>query len=336
MSAGALPVVFNGLQLGSQSGIGTGAVAANKKILGLGTSRLMPKSQGGLGFTGQGDKLQTAHVSPGAHWTEMDFNALLSYNLSCYIFASAIDDDTPSADGTNGKLWEFATSLNAANTKRYYTAEVGNPTRSKRAVDVSVQNFAIAMGKTVEPRISGKMIGGKRIDDVTITGGPTVLSPVLVQPGNWNVKVATAQSGLTGASVFPLAIKADFNVPDLAGTLFRMDSSDTSFAARPEKAIMPTLKFTGGDNDDDYADFVTAFEDGSTRWFRVSNAGAVIAGGVPSQYLFQLDFCGALIEPETPTTEQEAALNEWNFVNEYDGVAGFAFKLSLTNAMASL
>jgi hypothetical protein len=331
-----LATVFNGAQVGVQSVFDTG-VAANKKLLGLGMSRIMPRVAGGAEmFTGQGDKLPTQHTSFGGQHSEFDFSSLLSFNISCYPFASIINNSTPSADGTNGKKWEFSTALNAANAKALYTVEIGNATRAKRAINVSGQSLQLDMAKTVAPKMSGKLIGGKREDDVTITGSPQIITPVLVQPGNWNCKVANTQAALDAASVFALPIRATFNIPDVAGILYRMVSADTSFIARPERAIMPTLKFTGGDFDDDYADFIDALEDGSTRWFRFTNLGPVIAGAVPSQYKFELDYCGALTEPETPTEEEGAATNDWNFNNQYDGDAGFSFRITCINAMAAL
>jgi hypothetical protein len=326
---------YDGLQLGPQTVFGTG-VAASKKILSLGTSKLKPKSKGGLSFRGQGNKLPSAIVPPSAQWSELDYNGLLDFQAFPYLGCGVINNTTPSPDGTNGKKWEFAYSLNAPNTKKLYTVEIGASDRAKKAIDGFFNSMDIEMGREIVPTISGGMIAGKRQDDITITATPTELAPKIVSAATWNVYVASTQAGLDAASKFPMPLKAKFSIPQVALPRWRMNSSDPHYAGIVEQPLEPMLSFTTGDDDDDFATFLDDVDAGTLVWFRFVALGAAIAGAVASQEKWQLDGAFGLIEPESPEEEESQSENAFNFHNIYESVAGYSFKITDINTLASL
>ncbi len=333
-----LPVVYNSLQLGVQSLFGTG-VPANKKVLGLGTGRIQPKSAGGRVHRSPGEKLGTVAVPPPKQWSELPFEGPILYNAAPYIYCSAIKSVTPTPDGTNGKLWEFAYALENADAKQLYSVEVGNATRAKKMIDAAVVSFEMTMGKDGSG-ISGNIIGGKRQDDITITASPTKLSPKIALDQSWDVYTANTQAGLdtavSGGTKFPLPIKAVFSVGDIQKVLYRMNSADTHYAAFVEQPLAPKLAFTCGDDDTDFAQFLATIDTGTPTWFRFLSLGQTIAGATPSQEKIQLDVCAVPVTPETPEEMEGAALNRFDFDTVYDATAGFIFKISVVNQIATL
>ena len=336
-----IPVVYKGLQIGLQSGLlgDTAGVAANKRLLSLGVSRLQPRADGGKMHTGQGNKLATGGHAPGKQWSEFGFEGLMTFNESVYILASGVVNPTVGTDGTNGKLWDFLYNLNAPDVKKYYTVEQGNSVRAYKAVDAGVNSFEIQMSKG-DAMLRGGFIGGLRQKGVTITASPQEINPKYLKPGNWDVYVGDSLAALdtaeSGGDKFVLPIKANLQVGDIAGTLFRMNSADPHFHARPEKQLAPKLTFTGGDDTGDYDEFADALDSFTTKWFRFLNLGDVIAGAVASQERLQIDFCAKAIAPETPEEEEGAALNTWAFENIYDPVAGFSLRIRAINTLAAL
>lgn len=328
------PIVFFGGQLGKEITPGT-SVAADKQLLSLGFSRLMPKAQGGMIFRGQGNKLGTLAVPPGKQWSEIAFQGPITYNESVYAFVSAIKSVTPTSDGTNGKKWVFNYALNAADAKQTFTYENGNSSRAQKATYAHISALKLEMSKEIT-QISGTMLAQKRQDGITITPTPTQISPSIVAPLKFDVYIASSQAGLAGASVFPLPLKVTLDVPKISDVIFRMNSTEQSFFSSVEQAIEPKLTLGCGSDSADYANFLALIDSGATQWIRVKALGAVIAGAIPSQELFQLDFCGNLIQPESRNEEAGAATNEFTFEGTYDSTAGFEFQVTETNTLAAI
>jgi len=333
-----ISVVHQGLQLGVQSVLNTG-VAASKKLGSIGTGRLVPKSAGGETHTNKGDKLPLTSVPPYRHWSELPFDGKITFNEIVYLLCSAIKSVTPTSDGTNGKLWSFMFSRNAVDAKQYYTAEVGNSTRAKKAIDMHVNDLTIAIGQQAN-RITGTMMGGKRQDDITITASPTELVPKIVRPTAWDAYVNDTLAGLdtdvSGGTKFPLGIRAEISVGAILSHLWRMNSADSHFIATPENPVQPAVRLVGGDDDADYGIFLPIIESGATKWIRFLNLGDAIAGATASQEKIQIDAALRLIEPETPEEEENAALNGLPFQAIYDPTAGFALRIQVINTVASL
>jgi hypothetical protein len=295
----------------------------------------MPKSAGGHTFRGQGNKAPTLAVPPGRQWSEVSIAGELDYQSFPYIGCNFIKDVTPTTDGTNGKLWTFAFALTGSDAIKYYTVEVGSSIRAKKAIDAFGSALTLTLSD-LESTISGTMILGKRTDDVTITAGPTSIQTAVVAPGRWDVKNAAAQADLTAASVFPLPVKATITYPSIRAPFFRMNSSDTHYIGVVELPIEPTLSITVGDDDADYAQLLDEIDSGTPTWWRFTNLGATIAGATPSQEKWEIDFCGSLIEPETPEEQDGAALNAFNFMGIYDATATFQSQISNINTLAAI
>lgn len=64
-----------------------------------------------------------------------------------------------------------------------------------------------------------------------------------------------------------------------------------------------------------------------------ANTTAGVAAGVEE---LRIDFCGAVIEPETPDEEEGAATNTITFQNLYDSAFGRSFNIRLVNTIPSL
>src|SRR5581483_3957989 len=216
-----------------------------------------------------------------------------------------------------------------------YTYENGNATRAQKATYAHVSALKLEMSKEMS-KVSGTMLAQKRQDGITITASPTQIAPSIVAPLKYDVYIATTQAGLAGASVFPLPLGVTLDIPKISDVLFRMNSSDASFFGSVEQPIEPVLTLRCGSDASDYANFLALIDSGAAQWIRVKATGATIAGAMASQELFQIDFCGGLIEPESRGEENGAATNEFQFRGLYDTTAGYMFQTTATNTLATL
>lgn len=328
-------IVFKGAQLGVESAIGT-AVAADKRLQSLGFSRIKPMADGGEMFRAQGNKLPTVGIPPGEQWSEIDVEGRMTFNEMTYYLCSAIKNVSPSADGTNGKKWEWSPSLAAADTRKSYTYENGYSTKAQKVAGLIFDGLTLDMSRR-DSKISGGGLAGKRLTGQTMTGSPTEIVPKIIKSINFDVYFADTQAGLDSASRHALTTKATFTIPKNLDALFRMYSTDTTWTALVEQALAGiNLGLTVGDDASDYEDLVPLLDSAASKWIRIINLGDAIAGATASQEKFQLDFCGKLIKPEDREEEKGAALNKLTFENVYDSTSGYSFKITLINTLASL
>jgi hypothetical protein len=330
-------VVFKGAQFGLQSVLNTG-VAADIKLLVPGFSRIMPKASGGYSHTNAGSRIPTASVPPGMHWGEVDFDGPMDYRAMCYMLASGLGLPAPVADGTNGWIWDFFIELNSGITRQYLTYENGNADRAERAINAFANSFTFNVSKATQS-YSGRMLTGKKERDATITGAPDEVEGSIIAPQDFDLYAGDTKAALDTAvstdDKFPIGLSVVFTIPDLAGIIGRINSDEDSFFDVLEKALIPTWALKAAD-DDDFDDLMAILETGAKKFFALQALGNVIAGGTPSQEACRIDFCGTLIEPETPDTEEDAATNTATFQNQYDSTWGKSFNVRLVNDLPDL
>jgi hypothetical protein len=326
-----IAAVYQLSQLGKETTPGT-SVAANKLMQSLGMGRMQGTGDGTM-FRPQGSKLDTIAVPTGMRMVSFPFDGVMTYNEIEYILCSALNSVTPTNDGTNGKKWTHTLTKGAADTKQTYTYENGNGTHAQKATFCQVTDLNLEMSKSMN-KVSGTFTGQQITDDITITPTPTEITPIIVTPQSFDVYLADTQAALPGTA-YTRPFKVTLNISNIAVPLFRMTSADSSYIAMMETAPTITLKLTT-DSDDAGQALRVQMLAGSTKFIQVKSLGAVIAGAIPSQYLFQLTFAGAVIKEPSPTEDMGAALLEWEFSNVYDSTWTKSIEIINTNVLAAL
>ena len=328
-----LPIVNFLTQWGPETTFGTG-VAATKVLTSLGLSRFSPMGSGKQ-FRAQGNKLPSASTAVGRRRTEANLQGFMDFNELVYVLCAGIKNVTPTSDGTNGKKWTFTYALSGADVKKGFTIESGDTVHAQKSSSNLVTDITLDMSWE-NAAISGKLVGQALQDDITITPALTPGPLVVMNPATFGIKTAALQASLTAASEFTRPFSAQLTIPGILQPLNRMSTTDTSHVAMIEQALEGMrLKLVTGADDADMA-FLANWTAGSIVWFRVQNLGAVIAGAIPSAYNFELDMACKVIDPYTPGELNGAATAEWNFNLEYDATSAYAFRLAVTNTLASL
>jgi len=318
-------------QLGKETTAGT-SVAANKLMQSLGMGRMQGVGDSTM-FRPQGSKLDTIVTPTGMRMVTFPFDGVMTYNELEYIWNSALNSVSPSNDGTNGKKWTHTLTKGAVDTKQTYTYENGNSVHAQKATFCQVTDLNLEMSKSMN-KVSGTFTGQQITDDITITATPTEITPIIVTPQSFDVYLADTQAALPGTA-YTRPFKVTLSIGNIATPLFRMTSADSSYIAMMETAPSISLKLTT-DSDDAGQALRSQLTAGSTKFIMVKSLGAVIAGAIPSQYLFQLTFAGAVSKEPTPTEDMGAALLEWEMSNIYDSTWGKSLEVVNTNVLAAL
>jgi hypothetical protein len=334
-------VVNKRAKFGAQAAFGTGGTL-DTILNGFGFSRIKPLVRGGEMYTNMGEQFASIAVPPGKQASELTCAGKLTYNTIVYPFITMFGNVSVAADGTNGKERDFYLANGVTITKQAATIEIGDANRAQKVIDAFGRALTINLSDAAQG-FEMPFFAGKRQDDTTpTTAGLTSITGKIVNPADFDVYVASTQAGLdtaetTGAAArFALPLAADITIPDISSLLYRMNSSDTSYHARPDIAAQAQLKFKCGDDDADFANFLTYLDNGTSVFFRFVALGDVIAGMTPSQERFAIDCACKLVTPEEPDEQDGAATNSFTFDLFHDPTWGKVINFNIINDVAAI
>lgn len=243
-------------------------------------------------FGAQGFQHQTG-VQRLKEWTSVElpekpicFNSL-TFPLSIGIKAVG----APTADGTNGKKRVFT----ASDTIKTATIVEGDSVEADQAAGVFLHTYNFMMGRSKGGFSASGMARLLSLNGGSIPGGPTLISQVILDPSKWAVRLADTKAGLDGASDESGIYEGSVVIPTRWGTHWPMNPANTSFAGRVKlpSAVSASIQII---NDATGRGLITTNMRGNTgKYVRFSNTGPVIAGGVASAYLLQIDFFGQIV-----------------------------------------
>ncbi len=331
------PIVFKGAQIGLQSGLDDDG-AADIKLGAPGFSRIMPKASGGYVHRSKGDRVGTATLPPGMRWAECRSEGPLDFRGIVYPASAGFGLDTPSASGTNGYEWNFSLPLNSEVEPQYLRYENGNAARAEKALNMFANAFTFNLSKPTQS-YSVDWIMGKKERGVTITPSPDEIIASVVLAQSFGFYGASSKSALdtavTNGTLFEIPLSVVITFPAIAEVQGRMNPNEDSWFARLPKDIAPTLALKCAD-DDDFDDLADLLDTGEPWFFAARALGRTIPGLVASQEEMRFDFCGTLIEPESPDEEGAGATNTLTFQNQYDSTWGQAHNIKVVNDMPGL
>jgi hypothetical protein len=334
-------VVNKSAKVGAQAAFGTGGTL-DTVLNGFGFSRIKPLVRGGEMGTNQGEQFPSYSTPAKKGHSDILCSGKLTYNTWNYPLITMFGNVSVTSDGTNGKKRDFFMANGTTLVKQALTIEIGDAVRAQKVIDGFGRALTINLSDDKQG-FSMPFWAGKRQDDTTpTTTGLTAITGKVANPASFDVYVASTQAGLataesTGAAArFPLPIMADVEIPDVSSLLYRMNSADTSYHARPDIAAQPTLKFKCGDDDLDFALFLAYLEAGTSVFFRFVATGDVIAGATPSAERIAIDCACKLITPEDPDEQDGAATNTFTFNLFHDPTWGKIINIQTISDLAAV
>src|ERR1043165_2207125 len=212
-------------------------LAADKQMLSFGFPRWKPMGAGTV-LTPQGYKVPTNVIPVGRRWVEGTFEGAMDFNEIEYPLNSVLNVVSPTADGTNGKRWAHNISPAAVDTHQTYSMEQGNNQHAQKAAYMFFNSLKLEMSPLVQ-KMSGNFMAQIFTDDITLTASPTILTPQIVAPQSFDVRIASTYAALVGTAQVETATAA--STTSGAGNVTVTVTSAVSSALSGGKAIVVAL-----------------------------------------------------------------------------------------------
>ena len=274
-------------------------------------------------------------VVPGQEWSEWKISGKVTYGEVVYPLCSILKNVTPTVDGTLPKLWTFAPVLSAADTVKTYTVEIGDSVRAHLFTYGIVTELGFKFSRKAGVEYDGVMLGGAISDGITMTSTPAAIEATPMPIAGSNICVYTADSwaGLSSPTQLTRVLSAEWRIGNRQNPVWTLDCSAASFVATVEAPPLTTAKFIVEADAAGMA-FLTLMRNATQKWVRIKASGAEIESGKP--YLFQIDGCYNVLEPEEFKDSDGVYAIGWGLEPVYDTVATKTYEFQVRNLVASL
>lgn len=319
-------------QIGVESTPGT-AVPANK-VLPTVTFDYKPKAEVDL-IRPNGWKFPSATFL-NKEWAEGKVEGKPCYNALAYLLAGVLKKvaaQQPDATGAPSVYqWTMQPELSAEDTVATFTVERGSSVRADRMSYGIIPEFSLSLDRS-KAELGGSVIGGAFEDGITLTADPSEVPVAPLLPGHVDVFLDESFANLGNTKLTRL-LSAEFAISNRFGPLWVLDTDQTSWAAKVEKAPTVTMKLKM-EADAVGMSPLAKLRAGDTVFLRLQATGPEIEGGL--HYGLQIDMPAKVSEEPSDFSDQDGVYAiEWTFHAVYCGDCGFALKAVLTNIIGSL
>lgn len=243
------------------------------------------------GIEGQSDTFRpdghkyAALTIPGKEWMTADFTGKLAYGDIAWILHSLVRAVTPAQIGaTTGYTHTIAPQNAAEDTHLTYTVEKGGSVRAHSFAYGMFDSLTIDISRD-SCDVSGTMFGRRMSDGATLTGTPVGVELVPVLPRLFDVYLDSTSGGLGGTKLLR-TFTGRINLGNLVGTIWPLNSANTSFDSHVETAPTATVTMFV-EHDAAGSAFITLLRSGATNFLRLKAVGDNI--GTSADYTFQFD-----------------------------------------------
>lgn len=321
--------VFEFVQWGVESTAGT-EVNADKVLEAI---SLTANREGNVDtFRPAGSKFPTL-VTVGKEHTVAELDGILDYNCIVYPLAGLVSYSSPSQIGTlSAYTWTFTPSTSGPDTVKTYTVEKGSSVRAEQFEYGQVTGLSFSYSaKDSQITLSGNMIGNELRDGITKTSSPTTIAAVPVHPDQCEVRIATTQAGVSGATALSRLLSFEWRYEDKYGPLF-VAGTDDSFVATVEQEANLGGTFVVEADSEGMA-YLANVQAGDQLWLEFLATGAAI-GTVNYKINFTMPIVLSALPPLSDGDGVVAA--EYEFTAVHDATWGKALQITVVNAVSAL
>lgn len=316
------------VQIGVESTPGT-AVSSNKKLLatmieaGIQTSVKM--------FRPLGSKYATVGAQA-KEWVQAKVSGPMVYTDIVYHLASIFNYAAPVQQGaTTAYKWTFTPSQAAEDTAKTYTVECGSAVRAHEFAYGIFDSWGYSVNRD-ECSNKGSMLGQKISDGTTLTSSPTEIALQPVLPTEFVVYLDATAGGI-GTTKLLRVFNIEYEIASKVGTVWPVDSANSSFAAHVETEPKATLKLLVA-ADAQGMGLLTNMRAGDKRFIQVKAVGPIIASSYT--WLFQHSLCGIVSAPSEFKDEGGVYAIEWTFEQVYDAGWAKSTVIEVNNTLTAL
>jgi hypothetical protein len=325
--------VFEGLQLGVETTPGTApGTGANKLLPSVVLSQTIQADA--TMYKTNGGKYNVTSALAQESW-EASVSGPATYQELSYLISSAIQGGiTPTTTGTTGKQWVFQPNQSAPDNQTTFEIQTGSSVRAQQIDFVIMPDIAFEFTRK-EVKLSGKMIGQKLQDGISLTATPTAIALIPIVPNQVSIFLDLT-AGAIGTTRLTRCLSAKWSSTGKVGELWTIDASQASFANDVELMPKTTMDLTLEADVNGMA-LLTDIRNGTTVYVRINCLGPAIPGGTANN---TLNIDGGYVVQKVGSFSDNEGVYAIGFTLEAlndTSAGGFGtVKFTLINALASL
>lgn len=260
--------VFQGIQVGVESTPGT-PVAANKKLLAV---SMTPSPQAETKpFKAMGNKY-ASFAALNKEWSSINIDGAPTYNEIVYLLSGLLHYAAPVQQGaTAAYKWTFVSNTSAADTGKSFTIEQGDASSAWRVAGAKISGLTFGFGRNAVS-VSGSGVGEALETGITLTAGPTALSPVPILPSHLKFYMENTYAALAGATALTNSFNMEWSLTDKFGLAWPVGQDPESVEGEPNASGKITVA-----TDTAGMGLITTLRNASTKWFKIEATGGLIA-----------------------------------------------------------
>lgn len=209
-------------------------------------------------------------------WSEVSVEGKPTYDEIIYLLSSVGEVATiTTPGGTNPRLWTFTPGTTGADTVVSYTIENGESGagNARKVVGCVMNEFELTVARD-EVSVGGNFVGMQMTTGQTLTGTPTALPVYPILPTHAKLWLDSTGAGL-GTTLLTRAFKYSFKIGNRFGTVWPVDSTNTSYAATVETVPDAQVTLLMAADTAGMA-LITPMRAGDTRFVRLKCTGPLI------------------------------------------------------------
>ncbi len=251
-----------------------------------------------------------------------------------WLHMGVLGNVTPSADGTNGKLWTFTPSMTAAGVFDSFTIEHGDDVAAWKAEYCMAKQIEIAFAMNSVATVKADIFGRKKTA-AAFTGSLTPPTVESVIGQNFKLYINDEDDETMGYSVKANSLISATYTIKTGLVPIRYGDGSLDFTAYFEQPKGVDLKMVFAFNSGAEAERVL-FDGSTLRLIRLYATGSAIAGAVASQRSLTLDFCGIYTDFSTLEERDGEDVVSVTMSTQRGTTYTKLFEVAVINAVATL
>jgi hypothetical protein len=255
----------------------------------------------------------------------------LDYEGIVYPLASVMHSTTPQQQGsTQAYKWTFTPNQSTADTPVTYTVQFGSSGGANQFSYGIVSELGMEFGSNTN-RLTGRMIGRKIVDNATLWGSPTVVTPVPLQPKEVSVYYGVS----TPNTKLDRAFAVSWTIRNRWAPVYVIDSAlagdwVTHVETVPESEFTLLVEADASNSNI----WHTAAQQSNAYWLKIDAQGATIQ----DTYKYTLTITSkVMVVGAREFSDQDGVIAvEWTLRSVYDSTSGYAVRVEVINKQTAL
>lgn len=313
-------------QVGKQSDLNT--VAAADKRLQAVKFDLDPQIPVEM-INAQGSKAPVG-VVVGKDHTKVGFTGDLAFNDFLFLASSALCRGVVTSPSGGVSRWTFFPDMDAADVFDPLTIEQGVTANAARVIGAMTDELDLSFVPDKKADMKGSIFAQSIADGISLTASPTDVPLYVVSPKLIDVYLASTEAGLSGGQIDPMS--ATWKVSNRHTPVFRLNSSETSYARTAERGILVAGQLVV-EQDAAANAYMTSLRAGTVSFLQIVGTGIDIA----TSYPYRIELTQPIVFTKNargPQQDTHCGTYDWTAIK--DATFGGSVRVVVDTAMTSL